>query len=122
MEDVMKKYIALIDHGPRWLEGKSVYEQGRPIEDHLVAMRRHYDAGILQLGGPFDHGGGIAVLNVPDESAARAVMDADPAVQAGVMVYEIRALRTVFDAAGHIRADGPVSALPTESSGSTVGA
>ena len=112
----MKKFIALIGHGPRWIEGKSVYEQGKPIEDHLVAMRRHYDTGVLQLGGPFDHGGGIAVLNVPDELTARAVMDADPAVQAGVMVYEIRALRAVFDAANQIRADGPVSAISADSS------
>lgn len=110
----MRKYIALIGHGPRWLEGKTVYEQGQPVEDHLEAMRRHYDAGVLQLGGPFDHGGGIAVLSVADERVARAVMDADPAVQAGVMVYEIRALRAVFDAASHIRAGGPVSALSDE--------
>ena len=107
----MRKYVALIGHGPRWLEGKSVYEQGQPIEDHLVAMRGQYDAGVLQLGGPFDHGGGIAVLDVKDEAAAREVMDADPAVQAGVMVYELRALRPVFDAANHIRSDGPVDTI-----------
>jgi uncharacterized protein YciI len=107
----MRKYVALIGHGPSWLEGKSVYEQGKPVEDHLVAMREHYDAGILQLGGPFDHGGGIAVLNVRDERDARAVMDADPAVRAGVMVYELRALRPVFDAAGDVRTDGPVASI-----------
>src|SRR6478609_8638574 len=107
----MRKYVALIGHGPEWLEGKSVYEQGKPVEDHLVAMRCQYDAGVLLLGGPFDHGGGIAVLDVEDESAARAVMDADPAVQAGVMVYEIRALRPIFDAASGLRAGGPVSAI-----------
>ena len=95
----MRKYVALIARGPRWLEGRSVYEQGKPVADHLAAMRTLYDAGVLQLGGPFDHGGGIAVLDVGDETAARAVMDADPAVQAGVMVYELRALRPVFDAA-----------------------
>ncbi len=107
----MRKYVALIGHGPHWLEGKSVYEQGQPIADHLVAMRAQYDAGILELGGPFDHGGGIAVLDVRDEIAARAVMDADPAVRAGVMVYQLRALRPVFDVAGGVRSGGPVTAL-----------
>ena len=107
----MRKYVALIGHGPQWLVGKSVYEQGKPVEDHLVAMRRQYDAGVLQLGGPFDHGGGIAVLDVEDESAARAVMDADPAVQAGVMVYEIRTLRPIFDAASCLRSGGPVASI-----------
>jgi uncharacterized protein YciI len=111
MEEAMRKYVALIGHGPRWIEGRSVYEQGKPVEDHLVAMREHFDAGTLQLGGPFDHGGGIAVLDVQDEVAARAVMDADPAVQAGVMVYELRALRPVFDAARAVRTDGAVASL-----------
>ena len=46
----MRKYIALIGHGPQWLEGKSVYEQGKPVEEHLVAMRRHFDDGVLELG------------------------------------------------------------------------
>ena len=46
-----------------------------------------------------------------DEAAARAVMDADPAVLAGVMVYEIRALRPVFDVARDVRTEGSVSTL-----------
>ena len=107
----MRKYIALIGHGPQWLEGKTVYEQGPPIEAHLVAMRDRFDAGELLLGGPFDQGGGIAVLDVPDEATARALMDADPAVQAGVLVYEIKALRPVFDAADGVRAEGTVTHL-----------
>ena len=107
----MRKYVALIGHGPRWIDGKSVYAQGKPVEDHLAAMREHYDAGVLQLGGPFDHGGGIAVLDVEDEAAARAVMDADPAVLAGVMVYQIRALRPVFDVTAHVRSEGSVATL-----------
>src|SRR4051795_2562625 len=90
MEEVMRKYVALIGHGPRWIDGKSVYAQGKPVEDHLAAMREHYDAGVLHLGGPFDHGGGIAVLDVADEAAARAVMDADPAVLAGGGGFLIR--------------------------------
>ena len=107
----MRKYIALITHGPQWIKGKNVYEQGPPVEAHLVAMRERFDAGQLLLGGPFDEGGGIAVLDVPDEAAARAVMEADPAVRAGVMIYEIKALRPIFDAASGVRTDGPVAQL-----------
>ena len=51
------------------------------------------------------------MLDVQDESAARAVMDADHAVLAGVMVYELRALRPVFDAARSVRTDGAVTSL-----------
>jgi uncharacterized protein YciI len=118
----MRKYIALIGHGPQWLEGKTVYEQGQPVEDHLEAMRQHYDNGVLELGGPFDHGGGIAVLNVPDEQTALAVMDADPAVMAGVMVYEIRALRPVFDVTTRVRTAGSATTLRDVTALSTAGA
>lgn len=106
----MRRYVALIGHGPQWIEGRSVYDQGPAVGAHLVAMRDRYDAGELLLGGPFDHGGGIAVLDVPDEAAARALMDADPAVRAGVMVYELRALRPIFDAARGVRTEGSVAA------------
>jgi len=38
-------------------------------------------------------------------------MDADPAVLAGVMVYEIRALRPVFDVGRGVRTEGSVATL-----------
>ena len=93
MEIPMRKYVALIHRGPQWLWGRSVYEQGQPIEEHLQAMREHFDSGVLLLGGPFDEDGGIALLEVPDEQTAHDVMQADPAVVAGVITYEMRSLR-----------------------------
>ena len=32
------RYVALIGRGPRWIAGKSVFEQGRPIQEHLGTM------------------------------------------------------------------------------------
>ena len=107
MEKVVR-LVALIGHGPQWIAGKSVYEQGPLIHDHLVAMRSRYDEGALLLGGPFEGGGGIAVLDVEDEAAGRALMDADPAVQAGVMVYELHRMRAYFDAFTGFRAGDTV--------------
>lgn len=104
-------HVALIGHGPNWLPGKSVYEQGQSVRDHLAAMRVRYEAGTLLLGGPFDRGGGIAVLDVAGETEARAVMDADPAVIAGVMTYEIHHLTAYFDAFHGFSAAGSVDDL-----------
>lgn len=92
------RYIALFGQGPNWKQGSSVYEQGAPIEGHLETMRRHFETGVLLLGGPFDRGGGIAVLDVADEPAAVAIMDADPAVAAGVLTYTLHAHHAYFDA------------------------
>jgi uncharacterized protein len=110
MEEV-GMYIALIGHGPNWVEGKSVYEQGQPVRDHLTSMRARYEEGSLLLGGPFDRGGGIAVLDVADEAAARTLMDADPGVVAGVMSYELHRLTAYFDAFHGFSATGSVDDL-----------
>lgn len=94
--------------------GKSVYEQGPAVSAHLVAMRKRYDEGALLLGGPFERGGGIAMLDVPDEAAGRALMDSDPAVQAGVMVYELHRMRAYFDAFAGVRTLDTVESLEVD--------
>jgi uncharacterized protein YciI len=104
--------IALIDHGPNWIPDRSVYEQGAPIEAHLASMRRRYDEGVLLLGGPFaSHRGGIAVLDVDDEAAARRLMDADPAVVAGVMSYRLETVIAYFDVMSQTRTTATASQL-----------
>lgn len=107
------RVIALIGHGPEWTPGKSVYEQGPVVQAHLVSMRGLYDDGALLLGGPFAREGGIAVLDVEDEAAAEALMDADPAVEAGVMVYELHRMRAYFDAFAGVRTGEDVDVVTT---------
>ena len=105
------RYVALISHGPRWRTGRSVFEQGPAMQDHLEAMRRRFDEGSLLLGGPFDGKGGIAVLDAPDEDAAADVMDTDPGVVAGVLTYELHHLNAYFDAFAGVRAEETVAEL-----------
>ena len=53
--------------------------------DYLVALKR---AGILILAGRTQEEAGtwgITIFEAPDEASARAVMQTDPAVSAGVM-------------------------------------
>jgi uncharacterized protein YciI len=104
-------FVALIGHGPNWIAGKTVYEQGKAIDAHLVSMRRRFRDGSLLLGGPFDRAGGIAVLQAENEVDARAIMDADPAVLAEVMVYELFELTAYFDAFTGHGVDGDVAEL-----------
>ena len=107
------RIIALLDHGPAWDPHKTLYHQGPAIEAHLAAMAHRFDEGSLLIGGPFDHAdGGIAVLDVADEEAARSVMEADPAVIAGVLRYELRVVRAYFDAFARIRTP-PTVATPS---------
>ena len=105
------KYVAWITPGPEWRDG-TVYDQGAPIEEHLEAMRAQYDQGRLLLGGPFIDGrAGVAVLDVDAEAEARSIMDADPAVIAGVFRYELHRVRAYFDAYDGTRASTDVAGL-----------
>jgi uncharacterized protein YciI len=105
------RYIALFDHGPAWKPERSVYGQGTPIVAHLATMRQRYDDGSLLLGGPFADHGGIAVLDVPDEHAALELLDADPAVVAGVLTYTLREVIAYFDVYADTRTDITVAEL-----------
>ena len=108
------RVIVHLTPGPNWIDGKSVYEQGEPMEAHLASMRRHYDEGSLLLGGPYEgHNGGIAVLEVRDMTRAATLMDADPGVLAGVLVYDLRQQVSIFDAFAGIRTDANVAELHT---------
>jgi hypothetical protein len=74
-------------------------------------MRRRFDEGTLLLGGPFDRAGGIAVWNAHDLDHARALIDADPAVVADLMSYELYEVTAYFDRLHGHAADGDVAQL-----------
>ncbi|NNN09571.1 MAG: hypothetical protein HKL85_10320 [Acidimicrobiaceae bacterium] len=108
------RVIVHLTPGPNWIDGKSVYEQGEPMDAHLASMRRRYDEGSLLLGGPYEgHHAGIAVLEVNDMRHATIIMNEDPGVVAGVLVYELRQHVSIFDAFAGIRTDANVAQLHT---------
>jgi RimJ/RimL family protein N-acetyltransferase/uncharacterized protein YciI len=108
------KFVALFGNGPSWQRGKSVYEQEAAIEGHLESMRDRFDEGSLLLGGPFEEGGGIAVLEACDAAAAARLLEADPAVRAGVLSFELHRLHAYFDAYASVRADMSVAELAAQ--------
>lgn len=71
---------------------RSVFAAHRECLEELMAQ------GSLLIAGPT--GGtvntGITVFEAPDESSARAIMDADPAIASGIMRGEVRAFRATF--------------------------
>jgi uncharacterized protein YciI len=106
------RVIARIGPGPAWQQGKSVFEQGDPMLRHLHYMRDRYDDGQLLLGGPYtEDAGGLAVLDVADMAAARALAVGDPAVAAGVLGYDLSELVPYFDAFVGTRSDGSLAGL-----------
>jgi uncharacterized protein YciI len=62
---------------------------------HFAHLQRLLANGTLVLAGPTlgPVNTGIAVFRAPDESAAAAIMNADPAVAEGVVMGELRPFR-----------------------------
>ena len=108
------RFVTLFSYGPNWEQGKTVYEQGAPIEGHLESMRRRFDEGVLLLGGPFEDGGGVAVVEAADAATAGRLLDADPAVAAGVLSYRLHRLHAYFDAFASVRTDVSITQLSAQ--------
>lgn len=63
--------------------------------DHFAHLQRLLHEGTLVLAGPTlgTENTGIAVLEAPDEAAARAIMESDPAIATGTVRGELREMR-----------------------------
>jgi uncharacterized protein YciI len=80
-------FLVIYRAGPAWLPGKSVSEQS--LKEHGKYMLDLYVKGAMKLAGPLtDNAGGAVVLEVADESEAKAIVTGDPAVKSGIFVYE----------------------------------
>jgi uncharacterized protein len=81
-------YLVIYRPGPGWLTGKSVMEQ--PLKEHGKYMLSLYIKGSMKLAGPLtDDAGGAVLLEVSNESEAKAIVANDPAVKSGIFVYEM---------------------------------
>ena len=92
--------LALIGPGTAWTDGRPVFDQDpRVLLDHLDHMRQLFDTGALLLGGPAHDGrSGVALLDAPTFEQAAALIEADPAVRAGLFHFTIQRLTPYFDA------------------------
>ena len=81
--------------GPGWLPDTPFREQPHAA-DHSANLRRLREDGRILLGGR--HGlTGMIILRVGREAEARAEIERDPSIQAGVFVYEIAEFRPFYE-------------------------
>jgi len=77
----------------------STPEEDAAIGRHFEYLQRLEKDGVLFTAGRVDDARfGIAVIRAPDESAAKAIMDQDPAVVAGVFSGELMPFRVALPA------------------------
>jgi uncharacterized protein YciI len=70
-------------------------EETAVFAEHFDHLQRLLADGVLVLAGPTlgETNTGIAVFEAEDETAARRVMESDPAISRGVVTGELREMR-----------------------------
>jgi uncharacterized protein YciI len=87
-ESAPRTYLVVYSPGPAWTQGLPMRNQG--LREHGQYMLGLYEKGILRFAGGFgDDSGGAAAFDASDDAAARALIDADPAVIARKFDYDL---------------------------------
>jgi uncharacterized protein YciI len=80
--------------GPKWDAAKPAHEQAL-FREHSANLRELREAGSLVLGARYSDKG-LLVLRAPSLADARAMMDRDPSIVAGVFGYDIHPLNVFY--------------------------
>ena len=81
-------FLIIYRPGPSWKTGQPASAQ--PPPEHGRYLLNLYKQGYLRSAGPFGDGMGAAlILEASDETQARALINADPAIVQDVFSYEL---------------------------------
>ena len=83
-----------IKTGPMWDQAKPPQEQAH-FREHSANLKRLRDAGSLLLGARYSDKG-LVVLAAQSEAEARAMMEEDPSIKAGVFKYELHPFNVFY--------------------------
>jgi uncharacterized protein YciI len=84
-------HMALLRHGPRWSDTQNA-ETKRLHDEHLSYVMSLLDSGKAIIAGPFTDGGeisGVFIFRAKSGDEAKAWVEADPTVAAGLLVAEM---------------------------------
>ena len=97
-----KQFIYVLRLVPRlYSDSNWTKEDKTVLERHFARFQEATKSGQLILAGrtnePGDKTFGIAIFEAPDEAAARAFMQADPAVVGGLMTAELHSFAVALE-------------------------
>jgi uncharacterized protein YciI len=93
------RYVVIHSPGPGWKSGLDFREQPG-VQEHVAHFHQLLEEGKLELGGPFlipDSGGMMVTTKDVSYDDLVAFADADPAVQSGLLRFEIRPWYTAME-------------------------
>lgn len=81
-------YLVLYRPGEAWKSGTPIGEL--PLREHGRYMLDLYQRGAMRFAGPFaDDSGAAVMIEAEDDEAARALVEADPAVASKIFHFEV---------------------------------
>lgn len=93
------RYVVFHTPGSKWQQGVDFREQAG-VGEHVQHYLKFHEQGKLELGGPFllqDAGGMMVATKDVSREELEAFAAADPAVQSGLLTYEIRPWLTAME-------------------------
>ena len=84
-------HMALLKHGPKWTATENA-ETKRLHQDHINYVSSLLDSGKVIIAGPFTDSAevaGVYIFRAQSADEAKALVEADPIVKAGVYVAEM---------------------------------
>ena len=93
------RYVVFHRPGPKWQQGVD-FRQQEGVGQHVQHYLKFHEQGKLELGGPFvvpDAGGMMVATREVSQDELEAFAASDPAVQSGLLVYEIRPWLTAME-------------------------
>ena len=93
------RYVVLHKPGPKWQYGVDYREQAG-VGEHVQHYMKFHEQGKLELGGPFllpDMGVMMVTTKDISREEIEAFAAADPAVQSGLLLIEIRPWMTAME-------------------------
>jgi uncharacterized protein YciI len=93
------RFVVIHKPGPRWQYGVD-FRQQEGVSEHVQHFLKLHQQGKLQLGGPFllpDVGGMMVTTKEVSREEIETFAAADPAVQSGLLIYEVRPWMTAME-------------------------
>lgn len=93
------RFVVFHRPGPKWQYGVDFREQ-EGVSEHVGHYLKLHQQGRLELGGPFvipDQGGMMVATKDVSQEELEAFAATDPAVQSGLLIFEIRPWLTAME-------------------------
>lgn len=93
------RFVVIHKPGPKWQYDIDFHEQ-EGVGEHVQHFRKLHEQSKLELGGPFrlpDMGGMMVATKDVSQGELEAFAAADPAVETGLLIYEVRPWMTAME-------------------------